>query len=185
MQFNKHTNLIGMHSFLSPSKYHWLRYDDEKLDQTFLRALASERGTKLHALAAEAIKLNVKFQGRTTLALFVNDAVGYKMNSEQVLYYSENCFGTADAISFRRNKLRIHDLKSGETRASMDQLLVYAGLFCLEYKLKPLSIEIELRIYQNDEVLIHTPSIDEVFHVMDRIVMADKRIKRLKEELAD
>lgn len=104
------------------------------------------------------------------------------MRSEQVLYYSENAFGTADTISFRRNLLRIHDLKTGVTPASMKQLEVYASLFCLEYGYKPADIDIELRIYQNDEVLIHNPELDSIVHIMDKIITFDKRIDMLKME---
>ena len=185
MHFNAHTNLIGKHAFLSASKYHWLRYDDQKLDDAFVRQLAAARGTRLHNLAADAISMRVKLQGRTTMARFVNDAIGFKMNPEQTLFYSHNCFGTADAVSFRNNTLRIHDLKTGESKASMDQLLIYAAIFCLEYRFKPTEINIELRIYQSDEIAIYEPTIDEMFHVIDRIVMADKRIEMMRAELDD
>lgn len=185
MHFNPHTNLIGKHAFLSASKYHWLRYNDEKLDESFVKQIAAARGTRLHALAAEAISMRVKLQGRTTMARFVNDAIGFKMNPEQMLFYSHNCFGTADAVSFRNNTLRIHDLKTGESKASMDQLLIYAAIFCLEYRFKPTEINVELRIYQSDEIAIYEPSIDELFHVIDRIVMADKRIDQLRADLED
>ena len=59
-----------------------------------------------------------------TLLPFVNDAIGFRMYPEIILYYSINCFGTTDAIIFDEfNKiLRIHDFKSGITPAKMDQL---------------------------------------------------------------
>ena len=119
-----------------------------------------------------------------TLELYVNDAIDYKMNPEQVLYFSDNCFGTADAICFRNKKLRIHDLKTGETPTHMEQLMVYAALFCLEYKVKPGMINTELRIYQNDEVLIHNPQADEIVPIMDKIITFDKLINRIKEREA-
>ena len=50
-----------------------------------------------------------------------------KMTPEQILYYSDNCFGTADAILFRNNFLRIHDLKTGKIPAHMEQLEIYAS----------------------------------------------------------
>jgi hypothetical protein len=114
--------------------------------------------------------------------MYVNDALGYRMASEQVLYYSENCFGTPDAISFRRNQLRIHDLKTGVTPTSERQLEVYAALFCLEYKYKPFDIAIELRIYQNDEVRVYEADPDDITHIMDRIVTFDKRISDIRME---
>jgi hypothetical protein len=112
----------------------------------------------------------------------VNDAIGYRMTPEQVLYYSENCFGTADAISFREDLLRIHDLKTGTTPAKMTQLLIYAALFCLEYHIKPNDIAMELRIYQNDDVIIHSPEVNEIVPLMDKIQSFDKLITNLKLE---
>jgi hypothetical protein len=114
--------------------------------------------------------------------MYVNDAIGYKMTPEQPLYYSENCFGTCDAISFRKNQLRIHDLKTGVTPAHMEQLLIYASLFCLEYGIKPSSIEAELRIYQSDDIIGYIPEPEEIVHVMDKIIYFDNIIKELKAE---
>ena len=105
------------------------------------------------------------------------------MESEQILYYSENCFGTADAISYvEKNKvLRIHDLKTGTTPASMDQLLIYASIFCLEYGKDPHELEIELRIYQSDEIVVYVPETVEILHIMQKIKDFDKTINELKE----
>jgi hypothetical protein len=149
MIFNEHSNLEGQHAFLSASKYSWINYDEDKIDRVYIATLAARRGTELHKFAHEAIRLGVKLPKTSrTLHAYVNDAIGYRMASEQILYYSDNCFGTADTISFRRNQLRIHDLKTGVTQTSEKQLEVYAALFCLEYRIKPLEIETELRIYQ-------------------------------------
>lgn len=104
------------------------------------------------------------------------------MTPEQVLYYSPNCFGTADAISFRHGILRIHDLKTGETPTHMEQLMVYAALFCLEYDYHPNEIQTELRIYQSDTVLYHKPTIEDILPIMDRIVTFDRIINSMKEE---
>lgn len=183
MQFNAHTNLIGQHAFLSASKYHWISYDDEKIDRVYIAALAARRGTELHAFAHEAIRLGIKLpKTPKTIHLYVNDAIGFRMSSEQILYYSDNCFGTADSINFRRNKLRIHDLKTGVTKTSEHQLEVYAALFCLEYRIKPFDIETELRIYQNDEVMIFEADPDVITHIMDRIITFDKRINAIRME---
>ena len=142
-----------------------------------------QKGTLLHAFAAQCIILGQKLpRSEKTLNMYVNDAIGYKMTPEQVLYYSPNCFGTADTISFRNNFLRIHDLKTGETPAKMEQLMIYAALFCLEYDYKPQDIQMELRIYQSDEVLVHNPTIEDIFPIMDRIVTFDKIINSMKEE---
>lgn len=183
MLFNKHSDLEGQHAFLSPSKYHWINYDDEKLDRVFTTRMAAQRGNDLHQFALDAIRLGVKLpKSAKTLHLYVNDAIGYRMTPEQVLFYSPNAFGTADTIAFRRNKLRIHDLKTGIHPASIHQLEVYAALFCLEYRYKPHEIEIELRIYQNDEVQIFEADPDVITHIMDKIVTFDKRLNELIRE---
>lgn len=181
MNFNTHLDLENRHAFLSPSNYHWINYDDEKLDIAFANFLAKEHGTRLHAFAAEAIRLDVELRkSKQTLNLYVNDAIGYKMVPEQSLRYSENCFGKADAICFRRNLLRIHDLKTGVSQASIHQLEVYAALFCLEYVFKPSDIEIELRLYQSNEILVHRPSPEEINRIIEKIIIFDKRIEKLK-----
>lgn len=185
MIFNTHSGLRDAHAFLSPSKYHWVNYSDDKLDRAYLLARAAARGSELHAFAHDAIRLGVKLQGRNTLATYVNDAIGYRMTPEQILFYSPNAFGTTDAISFRRNLLRIHDLKTGKTPASMHQLEVYTALFCLEYRFKPFDFRTELRIYQSDEVQVYEPDPDDIFRVMDRIITFDKRIETIKAELAE
>ena len=186
MNFNKHFHLSGKHAFLSASKYHWLNYDEEKLEAVFRRSIAAQRGTRLHELAAELIRLQVKLPRTSkTLDRFVNDALGFKMEPEVLLYYSDNAFGTADAISFRKNTLRIHDLKTGNTRASFNQLMIYAGLFCLEYNVKPGEINIELRIYQTNEVLVLNPEPVEVVQVISKIISADKLIEQIKTEEDD
>lgn len=183
MIFNEHSNLVGQHAFLSASKYHWLRYDEDKLVDTYISYKAAQRGTRLHEFASECIKLGIKLpRTKSTLNMFVNDAIGYKMQTEQVLYFSENCFGTADAIGFKKDILRIHDYKSGIIPASMDQLKVYNALFCLEYRIHPTDIRTELRIYQNDDVVIFEPEPDEIVHVMDKIITFDKLINKIKAE---
>jgi hypothetical protein len=178
----KHSNLEGMHSFLSPSKPHWLKYDDDKMDRVFYTAEAARRGTRLHDLAKNAIELGVNLpKTPKTLNMYVNDAIGYRMTPEQPLFYSPNCFGTADALGFRNNKLRIHDLKTGVTQSSFTQLEVYTSLFCHEYQFSPFDIEMELRIYQNDDFRVHTPDPGEIFAIMEVIRHHDKRIELLKE----
>lgn len=183
MNFNKHFRLEGKHSFLSPSQYHWIRYDEDKLTDRVLNAMTARRGVELHQLAHELIRLGVKLPAtKKTLNLYVNDAIGYRMQPEQILYYSDNCFGTADAISFRRNKLRIYDLKNGETKTSVDQLLVYGALFCLEYGLKPFELEYDFRIYQLDEVQIFEVDPSDLVRIMDKIVVFDRKIDELRME---
>ena len=185
MKFNQHYNLEGSHAFLGASKYHWLNYDDDKLIASYSNFLATQKGTELHAFAAQCIKLGQKLpKSPKTLNMYVNDAVGYKMTPEQILYYSDNCYGTADAILFRNDMLRIHDLKTGVMPAHMEQLMIYAALFCLEYKVKPGTIETELRIYQNDEIIVCNPQADEITPIIDKIISFDKLINRMKEREA-
>jgi hypothetical protein len=146
--------------------------------------MAAQEGDELHDIAARLIKKGLKLEKtKKTLNMYVNDAIGFKMTPEQPLKYSEVCFGHADAISFRKNVLRIHDYKSGITPAHMDQLVIYTALFCLEYRIKPAELDdIELRIYQNDEILYHHPSIDEIVPVMDTIITFDKIISKIQSE---
>jgi hypothetical protein len=181
MIFNTHLNLVGQHAFLSASKYHWINYDTDKLAESYNNAQAAKRGTELHAFAHNAIRLGVKLpRSSKTLNMYVNDAIGYRMTTEQVLFYSVNCYGTSDAVSFARNVLRIHDLKTGIISGSMHQLEIYAALFCLEYAFKPGELEMELRIYQNDVVEISHPGVDVIAHIMSKIIVFDQHIENLK-----
>lgn len=184
MRFNDNSKLAGAHSFLSASKSSWVNYDEDKLDRVFLSTMAAQRGTDLHAFAAEAIRLGVKLpeDRPTTMSLYVNDAIGYRMKPEVTLFYSVNAFGTPDTIVFRQNKLRIHDLKTGSLHTSERQLEIYAAYFCLEYGFRPFDIEIELRIYQNDEVRVYIADPVTISLIMDKIVSFDKRIIQLREE---
>ena len=186
MNWNDHSTLEGKHSFLSPSKVSWLNYDDEKLETVFMNWDAAQRGTEIHAHAASDILFGLKYgvkrpKSKTTYNMYVNDAIGFKMTPEVALYYSKNCFGHADTISFKKDFLRIHDYKSGVTPASMDQLYIYDALFCLEYSINPFDISGELRIYQFDEInsVNHDPNITK--DIMERIVSFDKIIESLKE----
>jgi hypothetical protein len=184
MRFADHPRLQGEHSFLGASRYHWINYDDERLAASYRTAMAAARGTRLHALAAEHIRLGMRMpRNRATFNAYVNDAIGYRMVPEQVLFYSVNSFGTADAISFdeRSKLLRIHDLKTGVTPASMAQLHVYAALFCLEYDKSPFEIKYDLRIYQNDEIAADETDPEEISRIMAAIRHFDKIIEELKE----
>lgn len=212
MNFDKHLELEGTHAFLSPSNYSWVNYTEEKLIQRYLNQKAVERGTRLHAFAKEAIELNQPMpRSKTTLCMYVNDTLGFKMTPEQPLFYSFNCYGTADAIDYRKNVLRIHDLKTGEIEASMKQLYIYAALFCLNYQERVLGLrkkgtpdneiarlldvkinelhfepermeDIILRIYQNNEVREEHPDPADIRELMNIIVSHDRILNRLKAE---
>ena len=191
MDFIQHRNLQGLHAPFSASQSHWLRYDDEKVMDVYLNKKAAAMGSRLHEWAKETIDLGLKQDTRkkTTLNMYINDAIGFKMSTEVVLFYSERFFGTADAICYRnekgKNVLRIHDLKTGKVgkiEDHVEQLEVYAALFCLEYKIKPGEIEIELRVYKNDEVLIHKPTAEDILPIMDKIIHLDKLLQKIDEE---
>ena len=186
MNFEKHSNLEGLHAPFSASQSSWLRYDDDKAIEVYLNKQASVVGTKLHEWAKNTIDLGIKQpRSKKTLYAYVNDAIGFKMSTEVVLYYSNRFFGTADAISFRNGMLRIHDLKtgkSGKIEDHIEQLEVYAALFCLEYKVKPGDINIELRVYKNDEVLYHNPTAEDILPIMDKIIHLNKLLEKIDNE---
>lgn len=197
MNWNDHFRLEGKHAFLSASKYQWLNDDDEQFLARIKASYSTTIGTILHDIARTYIKHQFKMNRNDkksvqltllekgiprsvlnmydfdrmfdNLAAYINDAYGFRMDPEVVLYYSDNCFGTADAISFsERDKiLRIHDYKSGTNPAHIDQLEVYAALFCHEYKKDPEKITTELAIYQNCEVLTDSPEPEEIRQIMD------------------
>ena len=208
MNFFNHNELKGKHALLAPSQPYWLEYDEGKLFQKMVSTYAQSMGTLLHELAETLIKHGIKLKktDRTVVLVhllengiprpaididriynnfmsYVNDAIGFRLTPEVPLFYSEYCFGTADAISFKNNLLRIHDYKSGTSPAKMEQLMVYAALFCLEYKYKPGEIEIELNIYQNDEIINHNPTADEIAPIMDTIVRHDRYYRELNGEV--
>ena len=60
MNFNNHSNLEGQHAFLGASKYHWINYGEDKVAEAYRNFLATQKGTVLHAFAAQCIMLNQK-----------------------------------------------------------------------------------------------------------------------------
>lgn len=183
MNFVKHLNLQGLHAPFSASQSSWLRYSDDKALEVYANKKSAEMGTKLHEWAKTTIDLGIKQpRSKKTIYAYVNDAIGFKMDTEVVLYYSDRFFGTADAICFRNNMLRIHDLKTGIRPVHMEQLMVYAALFCLEYKVKPGTIDMELRIYQNDEIIYHNPTAEEIVPIIDKIVHLNKLLEKVDYE---
>jgi hypothetical protein len=192
MNFRKHFNLEGLHAPFSPSQSSWLRYSDEKAMDFYLNTKAKEMGTRLHAWAKETIDLGIRQpRSQKTLCAYINDAIGFKMSTEVVLFYSDRFFGTADAISFRENRktgkwtLRIHDLKTGvvgDPEKHFEQLKVYAALFCLEYKQKPHEIDICLGVYKKDEVVFCEPDPEEVLYIMNKIIHLNKLLAKIDNE---
>lgn len=192
MNWNTHSDLVGTHAFLSASKPYWLNYNEEKLLAAYSNYLAIRRGTELHEFAAKMIEKGNDYGFRLlennstltkTVSMYVNDAVGFRMRPEKVLYYSDNAFGTCDAIAFDNGYLRIHDLKTGVHPANLDQLRIYTAYFCLQNKIRPRDIGCELRIYQNGDVFVNNPTVDEIVPIMDKIIWSDKILtKRQIEE---
>lgn len=192
MEFYKHINLEGLHAPFPASSSAWIRYDDDKAREVYERRKAAELGSRLHSWAKDTIDLGIKQpKSNKTLYMYVNDAIGFKMSTEVVLFYSDRFFGTADAISFRKNPktgkmiLRIHDLKTGvvgDADKHFEQLKVYAALFCLEYKQKPHEIEISLGVYKKDDVAFDEPDPEEILFIMNRIIHLDKLLKQIDNE---
>lgn len=182
MNWNAHWNLKDKHAFLGASKWRWVNYDTDKIISLYQSDELIKRGTRLHALAAGMISEGIRADRvKKTFNMYVNDAIKYKMSPEVVLYYSDNIFGTTDAIAFDPEKhfLRIHDLKTGETPAHMEQLMIYAALFCLEYRQDPSDIDIELRIYQNNEIVVSNKETDPelsnwIKDIMHKAIEIDK-----------
>ncbi len=182
MRFNKHLRLRGEHAFLSPSSYHWINYTPDRLAERWTTAQASAWGTAQHDYAMQEIEAGRLSDHVGTLGMYINDCIHHRMYTEQILFYSENCFGTADAIAFRYNKLRIFDLKTGIVPGSIHQLEVYAAIFCLEYGKDPFDIGIELRIYQDDEVQVYDADPEDIAFIMEKIVDFDGQIQTLRRE---
>jgi hypothetical protein len=186
LRFRKHSHLEGQHAFLSPSSYHWINYDEEKLKFRYKTLKAALEGVEQHRYAAICIEERiVQNDETTTVGLYINQCIQYRMSAEVVLFYSPNAFGTVDAIAYRHRRLRISDLKTGVTRTSEHQLEVYAALFCLEYEIDPFEIrDIELRIYQDACVREYPGDPYIIKGIMDKIVQFDEILNRLREEVS-
>ena len=203
MQWNDHKQLEGKHAFLGASNFHWVNWNDQIFENRYYSQFSTTIGTAIHALAHDCIlnrtKLNKHDRHLIEITLyhayipkdaydpddilmnlipFVNDAIGYHMSSEILLYYNNYCFGTCDAISFSEKEriLRIHDLKTGTTTAHMEQLLIYAALFCLEYHKNPHQFKTELRIYQNFNIVVEEPDANDIETFMNLIQERSKTI---------
>lgn len=199
------------HAFLGASRYSWLNYEDVDLRDAWERQFSQVLGTTLHELASQLIENRIKtsYKDKNLILItllekniprtiinknmdrlmrnfipYVNDGIGFRMRVEQPLVYSENVFGTADCISFDEKKkfLRIHDYKSGTTPAHIEQLLIYASLFCLEYNFRPGDLGFELRIYQEGDQIIANPGAKDIVPVMDKMMYFDKLICKMKED---
>ena len=209
MIWKEHSDLKGKHAFLGASSPYWLNDNNDEIIERYAHSYSQAIGTLLHEYACNRIKFGIKLYKTDkhdmifylldhgipenivyffnmsdifeTLLNYVNDGIGFRMRTEQILYYSKNSFGTADCISFRDDILRIHDLKTGSSPVKIEQLLVYAALFCLEYGYNPEAINFELRIYQNQEVNIIIPKPEEINDIVIRIQNGDKSLNKFIE----
>ena len=203
----------GSHTVFSPSKSGWM--NDETEDDVLKRFssdVAAKVGTEVHDEACECILTKTKYTEKEAVKAitkrlvlanisryafdaeflannfvnFVNDALGYGMQPEQALVYSEWCAGTTDAISFDETKklLRIHDLKTGVLPAKFEQLQGYAALFFLEYGnilgANPSNTQIELRIYQGGEIQEQYPTAEDIVRIMDSNIWHTKVMQSIK-----
>ena len=189
MPFNDHSSLRGLHAFLSPSNYHWLNYDRQKMKARLSAHQAAARGTRIHAWAHEAIRLGMRQKRNGShIDRYINDGIGHRMETDFMIFYSEDAFGEADTLCYREEKgkptLRIHDLKTGLVKAGITQLEVYAAFFCLEYHLKPEEITIYLYIYQNDQVIGGKADPAKIRQIMERTIEATKWVQEDRKELS-
>lgn len=115
------------------------------------------------------------------LVNYVNDAIGFRLDPEVEVRYSEWCFGTADALKFydKEKFLRIHDLKTGTLPAHMDQLIAYAALYCLQHRIKVVEIGCECRIYQNGNIIFYEPTAEEILEMMENIIAKSNFVEKL------
>lgn len=192
MKWHDHSRDVpeGAHAFLGASTYsRWLDKNVDDVVNKYINYMqAQKNGIELHAIAKDLISHGIRLpKSKKTYNMYINDAIGFRLYPEIPLKYSENCFGTTDAIRYdeKTKLLRIHDLKTGSTPASLNQLMVYAALFCLEYckelHVKPSEMTFELRLYQNDDIIVSNPDPEEIIHVIDEIISKDKAIASIKE----
>lgn len=206
MIWNDHRYLQGQHAFLGASKPQWIKWDDQTLIQRFNTSHAADVGTAIHALAKDLIEARMvitendehlidmtifknvrkaypngydKVAILTNLIPYVRDAIGFRMSPEVILYYSDNCFGTTDAISFDEKEkiLRISDLKTGTMPVHEEQLFIYDALFCIEYGRDPRKIKFENRFYQNGKITLFTPDSSLIKNFMDIAIKDNTKIE--------
>ena len=197
MKWNSHKEYEGKHAFLGASNYHWLNYDPVTLENRYYSQFSQIIGTAMHELAHDCIVGRIRLTKHDVhlvdmamfkafvpkdaydpnillenLIRFVNDAIGFHMSSEILLFVNPMCFGTTDAIVYNEYEktLRVHDYKTGIIPAKIEQCHIYMAMFCKEYKVDPYKIKhFEARIYQNGEVFADNPTADTIKSIMDLI----------------
>lgn len=188
MKWNDHYRLQGKHAFMSASRASWLNYSYDQIKTRYLNEAKKEKGTYLHDLASRLIRERIKVAPlKKAFNQFVNDCIGFRLSSEVLLYYSDNCFGTADGIRFdeKAKTLYVFDLKTGDGKPKPQQLLIYCALFCLEYHKSPKDLTFVCRFYQGydyDEIIFEASLVDDT---MKKIIMLDKSLNELQKEIED
>lgn len=117
-----------------------------------------------------------------SVKMFVCDSIGFRMESEQKLSVSKVIEGTADAVRFypKDNLLRISDLKTGSRPAKIEQVFIYAALYCYENRLDPLKTNFEARIYQNGEIYIEQPTGEEIKSLLNTILHINEVVSKFE-----
>ena len=83
-------------------------------------------------------------------------------------------------VLFKVVGLRIHALRTKHEPSDMKQLLIYDALFCLKHGIKPCDIQIENRIYQNNDVLIANPTFEDIDPIIEKIKEFDRVVREVK-----
>lgn len=165
-------------------KHFCLQYPDWKREYLAVDPMAHEfeQGEKLSATN--------RVEDRTALC------AERKIECSQNMVLIEECCEKADpdlaryifkavtsnlGYTYLKSRLDIHDLKTGKVPAHIEQLMIYAALFCLEYGIKPSDIDTELRIYQSDDILVEKPDPNDILAITKKIIEADKVIEQVKE----
>lgn len=155
-----------------------------ELMRSFKSYIYQKYYSEIYGLSAFGEKLlkNMKYvpaESYATVIGYINDAISFKMKPEERLRYSENFFGTADAIKDLGDTLIIFDLKTGTASPHVEQLLIYAALYCLANSKNPEQMNFELRLYQGNDIFVATPSAEDIRPIMETIVEFDKIMNRL------
>lgn len=192
------------HALCGGSKYSWRNYEDDDYIRAKINSYSATIGTLLHAYACKDIQKHWKIRKSDkydvlrylivennippyainidflfpNLMQYVNDCIGFRMDPEVFLHYTDNedFGGWADAISWESGCLKIFDLKTGvKPITEFTQLESYAAFFCLDYNVKPSDIrEIEFRIYQGGDILIGKPDSSILYPIINKIISLSK-----------
>ena len=172
------------HAMFSPSQPSWLHDTDEEFAARYSNKKAAELGTRYHEDAARMIQNRWRMSKSSdpvadNVRAYINDAIKYQMLPEVRLEGTQDFFGTADTIIFRRGLLRVHDLKTGTTKPHMDQLRLYAAYYCMQYGINPNDIQMDLRFYQNNEIVCYEPEFGVIADIISEVRHKDELKRRI------